>query len=160
MKKQKIYLDTSIINFAIADDVSNDDKEATKRLCDEINQGKYEAFISEVVLREINDTRDQSKRDCLVKFIDSLELSEVLNVDDEVNALAEKYINEKIIPQRYADDALHIALDSVNGADILASWNFKHIVKHKTRVEVTGVNTLTGYKTIDICTPKEVVENV
>lgn len=47
-----------------------------------------------------------------------------------------------------------------NELDILVSWNFKHLVKHKTRVEVTGVNTLLGYKNIDICAPWEVIESV
>ncbi|MFH1901727.1 MAG: PIN domain nuclease [Candidatus Omnitrophota bacterium] len=159
-RKLKVYLDTSIINFAIADDIPRGDKEATQCLCEQINKGKYEGLISEVMLREINDTKDQAKRGRLVKFVESLELKEVLVVDDEVNTLAEKYISENIIPARYVDDALHIALASVSEADVLVSWNFKHIVRHKTRIEVMGVNTLMGYKSIDICTPREVIEDV
>ena len=117
-------------------------------------------MISDLVLREINDTNDQIKRDQLVKFIQTLELKRILVVTEEINCLAEKYIDEKIIPIRYRDDALHIALASINEADILVSWNFKHLVRHKTRIEVAGVNTFMGYKTIDICTPREVAEDV
>ncbi|MBL7132080.1 MAG: PIN domain nuclease [Candidatus Omnitrophica bacterium] len=160
MKKMRLYLDASIINFALAEDIPLEEKEITKKLCKEINKGKFDGFISEVVLREIANTKDPLRRDKLVKFIRSLELEEILEVNNEIDALAEKYINEKIIPVTYRDDALHIALTSVNGLDILVSWNFKHLVKHKTRVEVTGVNTLLGYKNIDICAPWEVIEDV
>lgn len=160
MRKLRLYLDTSIINFAIAEDIGIEEKQKTRRLCDEINKDKYEGFISEVVLREINSTRDENKRKKLVDFIQGVKIQEIFKIDDETDKLAQRYIKEKIIPPTYEDDALHIALASVNGIDILMSWNFRHLVKHKTRVEVAGVNTLMGYKNIDICTPLEVVEDV
>ncbi|MFH0790889.1 MAG: hypothetical protein V2A64_04580 [Candidatus Omnitrophota bacterium] len=97
----------------------------------------------------------------VIGFVENIRLEEEnLEINDEVKMLAERYVNEKIIPLTYWDDALHIALASVNEVDILVSWNFKHIVKHKTRVEVTGVNTMLGYKNIDICSPREVIEDV
>ncbi|MFH1772426.1 MAG: PIN domain-containing protein [Candidatus Omnitrophota bacterium] len=160
MKKLKLYLDTSVINFALADDINVEDREITKRLCREINEGKHNVLISEVVLREIRNTSDKSKRDKLVALVASLRLEEPLMIDESIEVLAQKYVDEKIIPLSYWDDALHIALASASEADILVSWNFEHLVKHKTRVEVTGVNTLLGYKNIDICTPWEVIENV
>ena len=58
------------------------------------------------------------------------------------------------------DDALHIAVASVNNLDVIVNWNFTHIVKLKTRREVAVINTLMGYKPIEICSPQEVVENV
>lgn len=159
-EKLKLYLDTSVINFALAGDIPEQDKNITKKLCNEINDSQYEAFVSEVVLREIRNTKNKHKKDSLVKFLESLRLNNILILDDEVETLAKKYVDEKIIPAVYWDDALHIALTSVYDMDILVSWNFKHLVKHKTRVEFNGVNTLCGYKNIDICTPWEVIENV
>ena len=50
MKIPKLYLDTSIINFALAEDIPIEDKEVTKKLCVQINEDKFDAFISEVVL--------------------------------------------------------------------------------------------------------------
>ncbi|MEW6606938.1 MAG: PIN domain nuclease [bacterium] len=160
MRKLKLYLDTSIINFAIADDISLEDREVTKKLCSEIKQGIYDGFISEVVLREISATENETKRKALLEFMRSIELEEPLKVNEETVLLAEKYISEEIIPPAYRDDALHIALTTINDIDILVTWNFQHLIKHKTRVKVMGVNTLLGYKNIDICTPKEVVEDV
>ncbi|MEW5759123.1 MAG: hypothetical protein AB1755_06660 [Candidatus Omnitrophota bacterium] len=55
---------------------------------------------------------------------------------------------------------MHIAVASVNNIDAIVSWNFKHIVKLKTKKEVTGINLLLGYKEIDIYSPWEVVNDV
>ena len=159
MRKLGLYLDTSIISFALSEDISDDNRNVTLKLIEGINKGRYEGFISDVVIRELGSTRDAVKREKLLELLDSMELNEVLAVDEEIDGVADKYIEEGIIPAVYRDDALHIALTSVKGLDILVSWNFRHLVKHKTRIEVTGVNTLLGYKAIDICTPWEVIED-
>jgi hypothetical protein len=75
----------------------------------------------------------------------------------ECYELASEYIKKGIIPLRYEDDAFHIAVVSVNNVDAIISWNFKHIVKLKTKKEVLGVNTLMGYKEIEIYSPLEVI---
>jgi rRNA-processing protein FCF1 len=159
MKKLALYLDTSIISFAVSEDISNNDRDITLRLIQQINDGEYEAFISDVVIRELGNTRDSAKRNKLLKLVEDVEFSDVLAVDEEIDRLADKYIEEGIIPAVYRDDALHIALTSVKELDILVSWNFRHLVKHKTRIKVAGVNTMLGYKAIDICTPWEVIED-
>jgi len=159
MRKLALYLDTSVLSFAIAEDISNEDKDITVKLLEEINKGKYEGFISDVVIRELGNTRDPTRRDKLLQLVSDVEFNDVLSVDEDIYSLADKYIEEGIIPVVYRDDALHIALTSSNGLDILISWNFKHLVKHKTRIQVAGVNTMLGYKAIDICTPWEVVED-
>ena len=158
-EKARIYLDTSIISFALSEDVSEDDRNITLKLIKEINKGRYEGFISDVVIRELGNTQDAVKRGKLLKLVGNMEINEVLAVDEEIDRVADKYIEEGIIPAVYRDDALHIALTSVKGLDVLVSWNFRHLVKHKTRIEVIGVNTLLGYKAIDICTPWEVIED-
>ena len=159
MKKIKLYLDTSIINFALAEDIGEPEKNATLKLCQEINAGKYEAFISEIVIREIARTPDEARRKKLLDFVQNFNV-QTLAVNPEAQNMAERYVEEKIIPTVYLDDALHIALTTINGLDVLVSWNFKHLVKHKTRYEVSGVNILMGYQTIDICTPLEVIDDV
>ena len=59
MKKLKLYLDTSIFNFAFADDAPKE-KEITLKFFSEI--GGYEAYISEVTIEEINRTPEEAKR--------------------------------------------------------------------------------------------------
>lgn len=82
----------------------------------------------------------------------------LLRVDSEVERLADCYIKERIIPEKYRGDALHIAAAVVNRIEVIISWNFEHIVKLKTRIMVNGINKLQGYPGIEICSPEEVVE--
>lgn len=157
MKIPKIYFDTSVFNFAVSEDVP-EEREITLKLLDEAQSGKYEIFISEVVIREINRAPQEKAvklRDCVKKIN-----PEELILDDNAQALAREYIEKGVIPPKYEDDAFHIAVASVNNLDAIVSWNFAHIVKFKTKREVSGINTLMGYKPIEICSPQEVIENV
>lgn len=156
MKIPKIYFDTSIFNFAIADDVPQE-REVTLKLLDEVKDGKYEVFISEVVIGEIN----RAPQTTVVKLRDWIKKvdPEELTLDDNARALSEEYIEKGVIPAKYEDDAFHIAIASVNNLDVIVSWNFTHIVKLKTRREVAVINTLMGYKPIEICSPQEVIDN-
>lgn len=157
MKKLKLYLETSVISAAI-DDREPEKKKYTLRFIEEIKAGDYEIFISRITLVEIEDSdmRTRGKLLDVVKGIDP----EELGIDKEVETLAARYISEGIIPLKYENDAVHIAVASVNELDAIISWNFEHIVKLKTKREVVGINVLTGYKEIDIYSPLEVVKNV
>ena len=53
-KNIKLYLDTSIVNFAVSEQGVAQEKEVTLRLFEQIGRGRFEAGISEVVLREIS----------------------------------------------------------------------------------------------------------
>lgn len=79
--------------------------------------------------------------------------------DEDCHQLAMEYVNRGIIPKKYEDDAFHIAVASANDTDVLVSWNFQHIVKLKTKREVSATNLLMGYRAIEICSPMEVIDN-
>jgi predicted nucleic acid-binding protein len=140
----KVYLDTSIFNFAISTQDVPHERELTIRLLNDIQEGIFLGFISDLVIEEIRKA-SQKKQDALLEIAARLPL-ESLPLNDEVKVLANRYIQEKIIPQKESDDALHIAVASVYNLDVIVSWNFEHIVKLKTRREVRGINTLMGYK--------------
>ena len=84
-----------------------------------------------------------------------LEKGKYIEITTEVSELAKVYVKEDLIPERYENDALLIALTSVYSLDILVSWNFKHLVKRKTRIGVNLSNLKTGYKSIEILAPPE-----
>ncbi len=153
----KLYLDTSIINFAIATQQVEKEKGITLKLLNQIVQGKFEGYISDIVLQEIQKTPDETKRQALLNEIQARSSLQNILSNNRAETLAEKYISEGIIPVRYRDDALHIAVATVYNLDVIVSWNFEHLVKTKTRREVQGINTLMGYRFIDIATPTEVI---
>ncbi len=156
MKKLQLYFDTSVFNFVFADDVP-EERTATLTLMGQVRQDRHDVFISDIVTREIlNAPVRKSKQ--LISLIEELN-PKVLDITDECVALAKKYIQEGIIPAKHDYDALHIAIASVHGLDAIISWNFKHMVKLKTRREVKAVNLLLGYKDMEIISPQEVIYN-
>lgn len=155
-KRLKLYFDTSVFNFAFADDAP-DKKAITLKLIEEIKTGKYEVFISTIVLREIREAPAEKAKE-LMGLLNALQPFE-LEFDSECYELAAEYVKRGIIPDKYEDDAFHIAVASVNDLDAIISWNFKHIVKLKTKKEVAGTNLLMGYKELEIYSPMEVIDN-
>ncbi|MBU2599813.1 PIN domain-containing protein [bacterium] len=157
MRKLKIYLDTSVINFLFADDAP-EKRDITKALFEEISQGKYEVYISELVIAEIFNTEDEEKKRKLLDIIQTYQPKE-LSGSEEVFHLTEKYLKAKIVPKRFEEDAIHIAYAVINDIDVLISWNMRHIVRLKTRWGVNSINKIEGYKEIELISPEEVIED-
>jgi hypothetical protein len=77
---------------------------------------------------------------------------------DEARELADKYITENVVGKTSLDDCRHIALATINKVDVLASWNFRHIV-NLTRIKgYNSVNMKNGYLTLEIRNPKELID--
>ena len=154
-KPLKVYLDTSIFNFAISTQNVPFEKEATLKLFEEIRAGQFVPYISRVTLDEILRTTDETRRNGLIKIIKEMSPEELL-VTEEVVLLANRYIESGILPATERNDALHIAVATIHNLDLVISWNFEHMVKLKTRQAVPLTNILMGYKDIEICSPLEV----
>jgi len=52
-------------------------------------------------------------------------------------------------------DSLHIALATINRADFLISWNFKHIVNVQRIRGYNSINIKNGYIQLEIRSPRE-----
>jgi len=148
-----MYIDTSTIN----DLYSNDEriKNITKDFFRSVKFGYYTLYASETVAMEIKNTPDIEKRKLLLDVIDEYAM-QILPITEEIKKLAYYYTESKIIPHKYLPDALHIACSVVHNIPVLVSWNFQHIVKHKTRVDVNRISQKHNLPLIDLCSPEEV----
>jgi predicted nucleic acid-binding protein len=156
MRRNRIYLDTSVLNFFF-EDKDLEKANSTKEFFGEIRKGRYDAFISDLVLREIGKTA-VFKRERLLSLIKTYEIP-LVEATLECIELTEKYMGRRIFPLRYRDDGLHIAIATVHDMDVVVSWNLRHMVKLRTRREVKAINIVEGYREIEICTPMEVIES-
>ena len=156
MRKQRIYLETTLFNFYFDED-RGFAHEATVALFGEIASGKYEAFTSAYVLDELAQAPAE-KRDKMMGLLAQYNVT-VLAYADEALSLADIYVAEDIIPAKYRTDGLHIAISAVNDLDMIISMNFQHIVKRKTKLLTGNINVLNGYRAVEILNPMEVVEN-
>lgn len=144
MKKLKIYLDTSVINFLFADDVPEFKKITHDFFENYVRKGKYLVYISDVVIAEIEKTKSREKKKVLLEIIERYSLR-ILTLSGESDALAGAYIKEKIIPPKKIEDAQHIAIATCNQMDILLSWNFKHLSNIQKQIDVKIINEKQGY---------------
>lgn len=87
------------------------------------------------------------------------ELIEHVELTNEVENLALKYIEEKVVGKTSFADCQHIALATINKADVLVSWNFKHIVNLERIRGYNSINFREGYQMTEIRTPKEIFKN-
>jgi hypothetical protein len=83
---------------------------------------------------------------------------ETVEIGPDAFALQEAYLREGIVSEKYAADALHVALATVSNAKMIVSWNFKHIVNFQKIPLYNAVNKLKGYDSIDIYSPLEVID--
>jgi len=150
MVKDRIYIDTSVIGGCFDEEFS----EYSTRLFDEFIRGEKIAVVSNITLRELKmapkKVRDKLK-EIPEKNIEYIALTE------EAEELAKSYLNSGVISSKYLLDAEHIAIATVENADIVVSWNFKHIVNIKNIRGFNSVNIREGYQLLEIRTPMEVI---
>jgi hypothetical protein len=80
-----------------------------------------------------------------------------IEINERVLEIAAKFIDLGILRKKSFDDCRHIAAAIVSECDIISSWNFKHIVNHKTILGAKAISTLEGYKDILIYPPSVLV---
>ena len=155
MRTPKIYLETTLFNFFFADDAP-EKKQDTIKLFQEIKDGKYIPYISDAVLEELEKASPEKFKQ-MSSLISQYSIIS-LPVTEEAKRLADIYVSEGVIPEKYPTDALHIALSTVNDLDYIVSYNFRHIVKLKTITMTESINLRENYKRIGIFSPTEVID--
>ncbi len=150
----KIYLETSVIG-AYLDRGESMRRDLTIRWWEhELNQ--YDAFVSPLVSRELERTREPYRKSYL-KLIEGLPS---LSVTDEASILAEGYISRGIFPRKYLGDSLHVALASFHKIDYLVTWNFGHLANVHRQARIKLFNTAAGFFVPEIVTPEFLVSEV
>jgi hypothetical protein len=149
VKVQRVYTDTSVIGGCFDPEFAP----WSNGLLRDFETGRFVPVVSVVVATEVAPAPEPVRR----KYADLLDLgAEMLDVSDEVRALSELYAHRRIVPSRFSNDRLHIALATVAGVDVLVSWNFQHIV-HFDKIRLfNAANLEAGYRPIAIYSPREV----
>jgi len=150
MRRETLYFDTSVPS-AYYDERVKDRQDATIKFWKDVLPN-YKVYISEVTVKELEDTKDETLRR---KFKSLIKSFKILKSNKKIRDLANAYIERGIFPEKYVDDALHVAVASFYDISYVVSWNFEHLVKVKTRKSVNLVNILEGYREIEIVSPQE-----
>ncbi|MFW6161623.1 MAG: type II toxin-antitoxin system VapC family toxin [Planctomycetota bacterium] len=153
---RNVYIETTVVSYFTArpsrDLVVAARQEATRELWPRLLAG-FKTHISALVYEEAGRGDPQEAR----KRLEAIGPFAMLDVDGEVQDLAERVIAGKGIPEAYPEDALHIAVAAANGMELLVTWNFAHINNPFTRLVIRQILENEGYRPPEICSPDELL---
>ncbi|MCK4662301.1 MAG: PIN domain-containing protein [Bacteroidales bacterium] len=150
-KKLRLYIDTSVFGGYFDNEFEN----YTKPLFERIFQGEFIILFSTVTQDELENAPEKVKQ--IVQKIKTEHTEFIIETEDAVE-LALEYISEKVVSKTSYADCLHIALATINQADFLISWNFKHIVNIERIIGYNSTNIKFGYKQLEIRSPRELMK--
>jgi predicted nucleic acid-binding protein len=150
-RKLVLYIDTSVIGgyFDIEFEVE------TKMLFESVLNNEFDLMFSNITEDELLNAPEQVRQ--LLSNIPERNKTRI-ELTEEAVQLADNYISENVVGKTSRDDCFHIALATIHKADILVRWNFKHIVNVIRIRGYNAVNMKLGYPTIDIRSPKELID--
>jgi hypothetical protein len=149
--KQRTYIDTSIVGGYFDEEFKDD----TIQLFQRFEDGEIKFVVSDLLDLELLNAPERV-RNLLLQY--SAEKFERIELTEEAILLADKYISEKVVGKTSREDCRHIALATINKVDVLASWNFKHIVNLDRIKGYNSVNLRLGYSIIEIRSPKDLIK--
>ena len=149
-KRITLYVDTSVIGGYFDIEFAKE----TQALFDNLANSRYNIMYSTITEDELINAPKQV-RDLLQSIPENLKRK--VELTEEALRLADSYIAENVVGKTSREDCLHIALATINKADILVSWNFKHIVNVFRIRGYNAVNLKSGYSQIDIRSPKDII---
>ncbi len=154
--KESVYLETSVISYYTAkpsrDIIIAARQEITRQKWSEILKS-FDIHISALVVQEA----EQGDIEAAQKRLSIISDMPALGINEETEKLALRLIKDGPIPEKYPEDALHIAIATVNGMDYLLTWNFSHINNAQMKAKITSVIESHGYQYPIICSPEEIL---
>ena len=149
MKRFRVYVDTSVFGGTEDEEFSG----PSRLFFERVRQGDFIVLTSEFVVRELM-TAPPKVRAVFDELPDGS--TEAVEITAEIKSLADAYVKAGALGESSRVDATHVAAATIAGADLIVSWNFKHIVNFGRIKQFNGVNSMHGYGSIDIRSPLEV----
>lgn len=148
--KQRIYIDTSVVGGYFDEEF----KEDTIKLFKRLQNNEIIFVVSDLLDLELLNA-PQNVREFLLNY--SADKFERIELTEEAVRLADTYITAKVVGETSITDCRHIALATLNKVDVLASWNFKHIVNLDKIKGYNSVNLRLGYMMVEIRSPRDLI---
>ncbi len=149
-----VYLETTVVSYYTADPsrdlVIAGRQESTREFWKQLGQ-ELAPYVSALVIQEAR----RGDADYAKKRMEAIQAMPVLELTAACQTLAQRLIDKHGIPQEEPEDALHIAIATMNGMDALVTWNFSHINNPFTRMRIRRIIEQAGYHTPEICSPEE-----
>lgn len=139
-------MDTSAIGGVSDDEFA----EASQRFFERVRRGEFTVLVSSTCLAEL-----QGAPASVSELLPGLPEDAVVELEEseEVSRLAKAYLDAGVLGASSFADATHVASATAGGADLILSWNFRHMVNYERIRKFNSVNLAEGYDQIDIRRP-------
>jgi hypothetical protein len=151
MHRVRVYVDASVFGGVHDEEFA----EPSRRFFDLVGQNRFVVLVSDVTVNELRVAPKQVQ--AVLKSLDE-DCMEWIEMDDEVVSLAEAYVQAGVVGVKSRNDAAQVAAATVAGAELILSWNFRHLVNIARISQFNSVNLANGYRPIDIRSPLEVYD--
>jgi len=150
MRRLRIYIDTSVVGGCLDEEFMD----PSRALIALFKSGKAYLLASDLLLRELEEAPADVQA-----IVPSVPLAHIERValNEEAERLKQLYLEAAVVTPPHANDALHVALAVASRADMIVSWNFRHIVHYDKMRGFNAVNLREGYARLEILSPLEVV---
>ena len=155
--KAKVYIETTVISYLTARpsrDVVIAGHQKITRHWWQTDRDKFDLIASQLVVREASAGDPQAAKERLER----LTTLTLLEVTEAAVTLAQELLTTAALPEKAAEDALHLAIAVTNGVEYLLTWNCKHLANATMRTKIEDVCRAAGYEPVIICTPEELLE--
>jgi hypothetical protein len=148
---QRVYIDTSVIGGYFDEEFEL----YTKLFFEKVKHGEFRVILSDLLITEL-----QGAPENVIRFFNSIPTKQIDFVEQTTDSilLGEEYLKEGVVGKTSRTDCRHIALATLINADILVSWNFKHIVNINRIRGYNSVNIKHGHRILEIRTPREILD--
>lgn len=146
--KQLVYIETSVISYLTAWPSRDLIVAANQQVTHDWwrnRRADFELCVSQVVV----DEATRGDADAAKARLDALAGISLLRIGDEAQRLADALVERKALPAEASEDALHIAMAAVGGADYLLTWNFGNIANAAMNKQIRTVCRDCGYEPSD-----------
>jgi len=151
----RVYADTSVFGGCCDDEF----RAESVGFFEEVRAGRFVLVVSDVTLDELGLAPEPVRRILADLPPSRIEVVSSSVESNPVGAGHARPLHAGVVGPASRNDAAHIALATIFGADLVVSWNFKHIVHFEKIAGYEGVNSLRGYRSPKIFSPREVVQN-
>lgn len=156
VRPKTVYVETSVWGMT-AHGQNPALREPTLEFLRRCTTGDFMAYISKIVLDEIAEAPETIQVDIARQVADVRPT--VLTLSNEMDLLADRFLQEKVLPSRRRADGLHVACAIVHGIELVVSWNYRHIANQSKADAFRAVALLAGWPAkFEIHTPFEVLQ--
>jgi len=161
MMKPKVYMETTVVSYLTAwpsrDVVVAGHQQVTRDWWHDWLQSdkdRFDILASELVVEEARAGDPVAAR----ARLDILDGIRLLEISADALTLAGQLVESGAVPREAAEDAMHLAIASVNGVEYLVTWNCRHLANATRRTQIEAAVRAAGYEPPIICTPEELLE--